>query len=294
MGTPRIHSLVLASLLSGLLLSSAACGGASDPPPAPLGRKFDDKFLASVPLDQRKDEIEAKQAYDIAALESGKAEADYNEARVQLDVARNEREAARLDERSAASRAKAASQSADQTRIKEADKETQGAKLSREAAEKRYAYIESYRKWLKRLMRYSEHNMYWKEARYELAQAKLAQRNNIQPAGFNVDNFVKQEGDRARKVTDYKRITDGDRKSAESARSSWLALQASADKVNGRKSQFPDPMSPQQVKGVDPNMGAGGYTPGSDGGNASDDEIQPVQDPTQPSDGSEGSEDGAD
>lgn len=282
-----MHRLVFASLLSGLILSTTACGGPSDPAPGPLGRKFEDSFLASVPIDQRKEEIEAKQAYDISALEKGKAAADFNESRVQLDVARNERDAARLDERSAASRAKAAAQSADQNRIKEADKETQGAKLSREASEKRYAYIDAYRKWLKRLMRYSEHNMFWKESQYELAQARLAQKNTIQPKGFNLDNFVKQEGERARKVTDYKRVTDGDRKTAESARTSWLALQASADKVLGRKSQFPDPMSPQQVKGVDPNMGAGGYTPGADGGNASDDEVQPVQDPTKESDGSE-------
>jgi hypothetical protein len=142
-------------------------------------------------------------------------------------------------------------------------------------------------------MRYSEHNMFWKEAKYELAQAKLAQKNNIQPAGFNVDNFVKQESDRARKVTDYKRVTDGDRKNAESARSSWLALQKSADKALGKTSQFPDPMAPNEVKGVDPNLGAGGYTIGNDGGKSSgDDNVQPVQDPTKSTEGSSGGSEG--
>ena len=89
---PLVGSLLLAFMAMGL----AACGGPSDPAPGPLSRHFEDTFLAQVPLDQRKDEIAAKQAYDIAMLEKAKAEADYNESRVQLErTSDRDREAVR-------------------------------------------------------------------------------------------------------------------------------------------------------------------------------------------------------
>jgi hypothetical protein len=272
-----------------LLVTLAACGGPSDPAPGPLSRHFEDTFLAQVPLDQRKDEIAAKQAYDIAMLEKAKAEADYNESRVQLDVAKNERDAARLDEKSAQSRAKAATQSADMTRVSESEKETKGATAAREAADKRYDYIVKYRDWLKRLMRYTAHQAYWRESQYELAQAKLAAANNISPKGFKLEHYQKQESDRAKKASDYKAKVDADKSTAMSARSKWLAIQGESDKLLGRKSEFPDPMAPQQVKGTNPDQGAGGYTLGSSGQEGSGaDTQQPVQDPTKEEEGDAG------
>lgn len=237
-------------------------------------------FLAQLPLDQRRDEIAAKQAYDIAVLEMQKAVADYNESRVQLDVAKNERDAARLDERSAETRNKAAQSSADMNRMKEGEKEIKAARAAREAAEKRYAYLEAYRKWLKRLMRYTEHNAYWREAQYELAQAKLAQSNNIQPAGFRFDDYVKQEQDRSRKTSDAKTKAEREKSAAMGARTKWVAIQREADKLLGKTSEFPDPMNPDQVKGVDSGAGAGGYTLGNEGGQGEEKDTQPVQDPT--------------
>ncbi len=141
-----------------------ACGGPSDPPPGPLPKHFQDTFLASLPLDQRKEEIAAKSAYDYAVMEQAKAEADFNDSRTQLDVARNEKDAAALDERSAKTRQDAANASADMNRIKEAEKEMKGVGLAKQAAEQRYAYIEAYRAWLKRLIRFTQENTYWREA----------------------------------------------------------------------------------------------------------------------------------
>jgi hypothetical protein len=277
MGTKRLRSLVVSLLLGAPV---AACGGPSDPAPGPLGRHFEDTFLAQVPLDQRKDEIAAKQAYDIAVLEKAKAEADFNESRVQLDVAKNERDAARLDEKSAQSRAKAAQQSADMTRVSESEKETKGATAAREAADKRYDYIVAYRAWLQRLGRYTAHVAYWREAQYELAQAKLAAANNIAPKGFKLEHYQQQEQERARKASDYKSKVEGEKSKAMSARSKWLAIQGEADKLLGRKSEFPDPLAPDQVKGTNADMGAGGYTLGSGGSETPSDSNQPVQDPT--------------
>lgn len=276
-------------------LALAACGGPSDPPPGPLPKHFQDTFLASLPIDQRKEEIAAKGAYDVAVLEQAKAEADFNDSRTQLDVAKNEKDAAALDEKSAKSRQDAAKQSADMNRIKEADAEMKGVALAKQAADQRYEYINAYRAWLKRLVRFTQENTYWKEAQYELAQARLAQKNNIMPSGFVFDDYVKQEAGRAKRTQDAKAKAEAEKQKALSVRQKWVQLQAESDKVLGKKSQFPDPMNPNQVKGVDPAMGAGGYTVGSDGSDA-DKEVQPVQDPTKRTpppdgDGGEGSTD---
>jgi hypothetical protein len=276
MGTPSLR-LVAVLVVS---LAASACGGASDGPPRPLGRHFDDVFLAQLPIDQRSEELAAKQAYDRAVMEKQKAEADYNESRVQLDVARNERDAARLDERSAKSRNDAAQTSADMNRMKEGEKEMKAARAAREAAEKRYDYLNAYRNWLKRLMRFTEHNAYWRESQYELAQAKLAKANNIQPKGFNFEDYSKQEQERARKTEDAKGKAEREKSSATEARTKWVAIQREADKLLGKASEFPDPMDPKDVKGVDSSAGAGGYTLGNEGGQGSDQDPQPTQDPT--------------
>jgi len=293
MGTRSLRPLVV--VVVGLL-TTAGCGGSQDGPPRPLSRHFDDVFLAQLPLDQRKDEIAAKQAYDIAVLEKQKAEADFNESRVQLDVAKNERDAARLDERSAKTRATAAQASADMTKIKESEKETKAATAAREAAEKRYEYLDAYRKWLKTLMRFTEHQAYWREAQYELAQAKLAQANNIQPKGFRFDDYSKQADDRSRKTSDARTKAEREKSTASAARTRWVAIQREADKLLGKQSEFPDPMNPNEVKGTDGTAGAGGYTIGNEGGQTGADDTQPTQDPTmkEPTGDDDTSSDGGD
>jgi hypothetical protein len=267
MGTKRIRSLVGGAVLTLL----AACGGAQDGPPAPLGRHFDDVFLAQIAVDARKDEIAAKQAYDIAVLEMQKAKADYDASKNMLDLAKNERDKARIDEKSAQSNQKAANSSADLNRMKEADKDLKSAQSAKEAAEARYEYIEEYRNWLKRLMRYTEHNVYWKEAKYELAQAKLAQSNNIQPQGFHAEDYAKQEEQRRDKTADAKGKADDEKKDAQAARQKWRTIQTQTDKLLGQASDFADPMA--DVKGVD-------YQLGTDVDTQTDTSTQPVQDPT--------------
>jgi hypothetical protein len=265
MGTLR-HTLAAAAFVF-----LAACGGSSDGPPKPLGRHFDDTFLAQLPLDQRREEIEAKQRYDIAVLESQKATADFNAAKTQVEVAKNEQSSAKNDQKSAELRHKEAEASADMNRVKTADTELRGAKAAFSAAENRYLYLKAYQEWLKALMRYTEHNMYWRESQYELAQAKLAQSNNIQPKGFKVDDYIKQESERSKKTADAKQKSEREKGGATDARGRWLTFQKEADKLLGRQSEYPDPMAPGEVKGT-------GYSVGE--GSESKQDIAPVQDPT--------------
>lgn len=266
--------------LSAILLLSlvvAACGGPSDGPPPPLGRKFDESFIAAIPVDQQAEVIAAQNDHNVANRERAKAEADQREQKLQLDVARNEARAAKLDLDSASSRLKAAEQSADQNRINDATREKRGAELARNAADERVKYYTAYGNWLHRLLRYTQENTFWQEAKFELAKARLAQKNNIAPPGFNYDNFVQQEAQRAKRTDASRRKAEDAKNAALGARQKWLVIQGEADKVLGKKSQFPDPMSPTPARGTDPTMGAGGTTLGGDDAR-SDQQVPPADD----------------
>jgi hypothetical protein len=180
------------------------------------------------------------------------------------------------------------------TRVKQADNETRTAKLAREAADKRYDYVVAYRKWLQRLVRYTQHNAFWKEAQYELAQAKTAQANNIQPQGFVLSHYVDQEAQRARGTTAARDRARRDKDDVMAARTRWRAIQNQADKLLGKTSEYPDPMATDKAsKGGDDRTG---YTVGDGGSRASDREVQPVQDPAMKSndDGDQGDDAGDD
>ena len=246
-------------------MGGAACGGASDGPPPPLGKHFQDSYIAALPMDQQQDVIKAQSDYNVAQREKAKAEADLRESQLTLDVAKNEAKAAKLDEESAKSNLKAAEASADTNRINDATKARRGAELARNAADERVRYYTAYRDWLKRHMRYTEENTYWREAQYELAKAKLAQKNNIAPAGFKYDDYEKQERDRAKRAEGAKRKAEETKNDATSARNRWVVIQNEADKTLGKQSQFPDPMSPKEAPRTDPTVGAGGSTIGGEG-----------------------------
>jgi len=262
-----------------------ACGGPQDEPPKPLSRHFDDMYIAAVPIEEKQAVIKTQNDWSVAKMEKAKADADQNEAGVLVDVAKNEREATRLDERSAQSRKKAAEQSADMTRINEANKEVAGTELARRAADERVGYLEAYRNWLKVQVRGTEHNMYWREAQFELAKARVARSKNIQPKGFVYEEFERQEADRAKKSAGYKDKVERERAKALDARTRWLATQGEADKLLGKRNQFPDPMAPKQVRGTDPTQGSGGYTVGQGQQGTPPPQQQPPPPPQAPSPG---------
>lgn len=267
------------SILLAFVLATGACGGSGDPGPQPLSTHFTDSYIAGLSVDQQGDVVAAETAFSVAKRERDKADADSREAKVILDVAKNEAKAAKLDESSAKTRVDAARTSADQTRIKEAEKEQQAAQLSRNAADERVKYYQAYADWLKAAWRYAAENSYWREAQYELAKARLAQKNNIAPPGFNYDAYVQQESQRNKKTETYRGRADDARNKATAARQRWVAIQGEADKVLGKQSQFPDPLQPKPM-GDDPSAGAGGMTVGGGGGASSDANVPTPDNPT--------------
>ena len=237
--------LAIAALTVGALTSTliGACGGASDSPPAPLGRHFDDMYIAAIPLDQKQSVVQTQNDWSIAKMEHAKAEADYNESTTQLSIVRNDQKASRLNVDSALSNKKSADASADTNRMNQAAKDLHTAEGLARAADARIKYIEAYREYLRIALRHAQENMYWREAQYELAKAQLGQKSGISPKGISYDAFPKQESERNKRASSAKDRVDSGKQRAMSARENWRKAQDSADRESGRPSNLPDPMA---------------------------------------------------
>lgn len=237
--------LVPAGLAASLALGAAlcACGGASDSPPGPLAKHFDDMYLAKIPPAEQPSVVQAQHDWSVARMENATAEANYNESATQLSVAQNDQKAAHLGVDSAVANKKAAEASADTSRINEATKNLHTAEDLAKAADARVKYIEAYRGYLQVAMRHAQETMYWREAQYEVAKAQLAQGNHIAPKDVEFDAFPKQEQDRRKRSDAAKDRLDSERGRVQSARENWMKAQDTADREYGRPANFPDPMA---------------------------------------------------
>src|SRR6185295_16295580 len=112
--------LAIAAAASAALI---ACGGASDSPPGPLAKHFDDMYIATVPPGQKPQVVQTQNDWQVARMENAKADADLAESATQLSVAQNDQKAAQLGIDSAASNKKAAEASADTNRVNQANRD---------------------------------------------------------------------------------------------------------------------------------------------------------------------------
>jgi hypothetical protein len=238
-------------------LSIVACGGASDSPPGPLSKHMDDMHIARIPLDKQGSVVEAQNKWAISKMENANAEANVQEADAQLHQAVNDHKAAKLAIDSAIAAKKSAEQSSDMNRMNNAQKDLRSAEDSEKAAKARVQYFEAYRAYLKRYHRYTQENMYWREAQYESAKAQVAKSNNIAPKGINLDDFPRQMEERGKRTTSAKEKAESEKSKAVSARQSWLTAQSAADKATGRTGTLYDPMAPKEGG---PTMVGGGIS----------------------------------
>jgi len=238
----RSHSKIFAIAVLAVGVQLGACGG-SDTPSGPLAKHFDDMYIAAIPLDQKQSVVQTQNDWSVAKMENAKAEADYNEVETEkLTIARNDVKASHLAVDSAISQKKSAEASADMNRVNQAQKDLHTAESLQKASEARVKYLEAYRDFLKRYWRYTQENMYWREAQYENAKAQLGQKNGIAPKGVSYDAFPKQEQDRAKRESAARQRVESERSHAMASRDSWMRAQESADRDNGHPTNFPDPM----------------------------------------------------
>jgi hypothetical protein len=222
----------------------AACGS-SDNPPGPLSKHFDEMYIAALPLDQKATVVSSQQNWNVARMENANADAQVKEADSQLHQARNDQKASRLAMDSAASNKKSADTSADMNRINQAAKDQATANDVGKAADARVKYLETYRSYLGRYLRYTQENMYFREAEFEQAKAQLAKTNNIAPKGVTYESFPKQLDERKSRTDSAKSKSESAKASVSSQRDNWLHIQENADKENGHAGVYWDPMAPK-------------------------------------------------
>lgn len=225
--------LVLVLFLFALV---PACGGSSESRPGPLAYHLDEMYIARIPLEEKQAILQAQNDHAAAKMARANAEAMYNESATDLEVARNERSQAELDEKSAESRKKAADESGDMNRINSASREVRVAKLSRQAADKKVAYMEARRAYLKQNLLQVEDAMYAQEARYELSKARLAQSKNIRPKGFDMANYETQSQERSRYAQRTAAELKREKDRAEALRREWQALVKEAERARSGSS----------------------------------------------------------
>ena len=83
-------TLVFASSLA------IGCGGSSEGPPKPLARHFDEVYIAAIPVADQQASFDAQHEWTVSRAEDAKAQADLNEANMQLGIARNDAKGAHL------------------------------------------------------------------------------------------------------------------------------------------------------------------------------------------------------
>ncbi len=203
-------------------------------------------YIARIPLDQKGNVVQTQNQWSIAKMENANAEANVQEADGQLHQAQNDYKASKLAVDSAISAKKSAEQSGDMNRMNNAQKDLRAAEDSQKAAEARVKYFEAFRNYLKKYWRYTQENMYWREAQYEEAKSTLAKANNIQPKGVNYEDFAKQLNDREKRTQKAKEKAESEKTKAVAARQNWLSAQSVADKATGRTGTLYDPMAPKQ------------------------------------------------
>jgi hypothetical protein len=234
-------NLMIGVLAAGVALG--ACGGSSDSPPGPLAQHFDDMYIARISPAERPDVGRTQQDWALARAENAKAQADLDDLTMQMSIVGNDQKAAKLQVESAVTAKKSADASADTNRINQATKDLHTAEDVSKAVDARIKYYEAYRGYLRRVLRYTQEAMYWREAQYELAKAQTGQKNGIAPKGVSYDTFPKQVEERSKRSTSAKGALDSEKGRAMSARDNWLKAQETADRESGRPTSYPDPMA---------------------------------------------------
>ena len=219
-----MRKLAHAFALSAILAAAACGGGGGDERAKPLAHQFDDMHIAAVPLDEKKGVVEAQNEYSLAKMKRAEVEAAYNESSTELQVAKNELQQSMIEEKSAKQRKKAADKSNDVSRINVAASELRQSQLSRKAADQKVAYLKAQRKYLKKQLNALSHEMYAKEAKYEMAKAKVAQKKNIRPPGFEYKTYEEQYRDRSEASQRAAAIAKREKQKAADKEKKWKSL----------------------------------------------------------------------
>lgn len=227
---PEMTRSLTAVAVLGMLV---ACGGGGDPGPQPLSHHFDDYLIARVDVAEKQAVFKAQNDYHIAKGEFVTTQTRLDDNATRKDVAENEIKQARLDEDSARSRMKNAETSGDMNRVNAVKAEIRAAEVARQAAEQKVKAVKAERKYLEKLLRYTEEQMYAEEAKYELAKAEVAVAKSIRPKNFQIGDYKNQYADRSRRAQRARALADQEKASFNQEKKKHDAMKQEAQRAGG-------------------------------------------------------------
>lgn len=204
-----------------LLILLVAC---TKPAGGPLSRTFDNTRIASVALESKQAVTQAQQQYDLALLQHGKADEAFRDSQIEQDVAEYQ-----------ASRAVLVSQLVATRLNDKVGTSTDTAALARKTAGAKVEFMRARRGWLRRLSSSTFYAVYATQAKLELERARVAQTNNLAPAGFDLTSFQQQLEQRDRAAQAAAAETEKERQAAEVKLNAWSELERGFMQTSGMK-----------------------------------------------------------
>lgn len=230
-------------LISALAVGLSACGAER---PGPLKHHFDDMYIATVPIDDKRSVLDAQQDWSIAKMELANVRQQYGAINTDVKISQNEAKKYKLEKDSVKARKKDAEKAGDMNTLNETNLLLQAADLNYQAAKKKVAYLEAHRNYMKLNIEYHEDKMYEAEARYEMSKASMATSHNIQPPGFVPANFHKQQEFRTRYAQQTRARVEKARLKAERIKKEWNGLERAAQDAENSAYGTPAPPPPAQ------------------------------------------------
>ena len=204
-----------------LLILLVAC---AKPAGGPLAHTFDNTRIASVALESKQAVAEAQQQHDLALLAHGKAEEAYRDSEVEQEVAEYQAERTVL-----------VSQLVGRMHDK-AQTSPETAALARRTAEAKVEFMRARRDWLGKLSTSTFYAIYAAQSKLELERARVAQTNNLAPAGFDLVSFEQQLEQRDRAARAAAAETETQRQAAGARLTAWNELERQFMQASGMKS----------------------------------------------------------
>ena len=210
-------------------LMASGCGGSSGRRPGPLTTTIDEAKLATVTMDAKTDMLNKQNEYHIAKAAFQKASEDEKSYKHKEELAKNEKKKADIETESAKTKVTAAKASGDKESMNSAMSSMHSAQLQHDIADAHLDVARTQTKYLESAKNLSEEKMFWAQSKFELAKARLAVSNKVEPAEFSIGAFELQAKDRESRVASASKRTSALKKEADIAKQKWQALKS---KVN--------------------------------------------------------------
>jgi len=204
-----------------LLILLVAC---AKPAGGPLSHTFDNTSIAQVALESKQAVAQAQQQHDLALLQHARAEDAYRNSEVEQEVAEYQAEQTMLVSQLVGSR-----------RSEKAEVNADTAALARKTCAAKVEFTRARRDWLARLSSSTFYAVYATQARLELERARVAQTNNLAPAGFDLAAFQQQLDQRERAAHDAAADTERERQTAGARLTAWNELERGFMQASGMK-----------------------------------------------------------